>query len=230
MVLDPPGAAERDDAPHTQTKKQWRTERARHKICEAVIDCLDERGYAETSINRVQERAGVSRGALTHHFPSKEELMVATVEQLLAPVRGPAGRKRAKQSSKLGIGRAGGIEKDLVRLWERVVNTKEGRALVEILVAARTDERLPERIAPALSRYNDEFNREVLKLYQSDALDDEDVVTLWTICRIFVRGLHIQERFEPKPGRTSKIMKRFAQIIAPHLCVRDAAERKRDMS
>ena len=56
------------------------------------------------------------------------------------------------------------------------------------------------------------------------ALDDKDVVTLWTICRIFVRGLHIQERFEPKPGRTSKIMKRFAQIIAPHLSVRDTAE------
>ena len=225
MVLDLTGAPEDDDVPQAPTKKQLQAELARHKICEAVIDCLDELGYAETSIKRVQERAGVSRGALTHHFPSKEELMVATVERLLAPVRGPASHKLAEQTSKLGIGKAGGIERDLVKLWERIVNTKEGRALVEILVAARTDHRLHERISPGLSRYNDEFNREVLKLYRSDALDDEDVVTLWTICRIFVRGLHIQERFEPKPGRTSKIMKRFAQIIAPHLCVREAAER-----
>lgn len=225
MVLESPGAAEKDNAPQAQTKKQLQAELARHNICEAVIDCLDELGYAETSIKQVQERAGVSRGALTHHFPSKEELMVATVEQLLAPVRGPASRKRVKRSSKLGIGKAGGMEKDLIKLWERVVNTKEGRALVEILVAARTDERLHARISPGLSRYNDEFNREVLKLYRSDALDDKDVVTLWTICRVFVRGLHIQERFEPKPGRTSKIMKRFAQIIAPHLTVREAGER-----
>ncbi|MGI9414079.1 MAG: TetR/AcrR family transcriptional regulator, partial [Hyphomicrobiales bacterium] len=213
--------ARNGDAPSARTKKQLQTELARHKICEAVIECLDAFGYAETSINRVQERARVSRGALTHHFPSKEELMVATVERLLEPVRGPAGRKGAKPQSGWGVTKSGGVERDLIRLWDRVVNTKEGRALVEILVAARTDRQLHTRISPKLSHYNDEFNREVLKLYRSDALDDDDVVELWTICRVFLRGLHIQERFETKPGRTSNIMKRFAQIIGPHLSARE---------
>lgn len=225
MASDTTAAQKENDAPAAPTKKQLQSEVARRKICEAVIDCLDELGYAETSINRVQERADVSRGALTHHFPSKEELMVATVVRLLEPVPGPAGRTRTKPQSRLGGTRSGGIERDLIRLWDRVVDTKEGRALFEILVAARTDKQLHARISPKLSQYNDSFNREVLKLYRSDALDDDDVVALWTICRVFVRGLHIQERFEPKPGRTSKIMKRFAQLIAPHLSVRDDAGR-----
>lgn len=209
MVLDE-AATSRADVPAAKTKKQRQTEVAKHRICDAVVDCLDEFGYAETSINRVQARAGVSRGALTHHFPSKEEMMVETVERLLQPAR-----------PKSGVLKASSAEKDLLKLWARVVDTKEGRALVEILVAARTDKGLHARISPGLSRYNDGFNAEVVRLYESVDLDDGDVATLWTICRVFLRGLHMQERFDAKPGHTAKIMKRFAEIIGPHMRPRE---------
>ena len=46
------------------------------RIRVAVIECLDAVGYAGTSLHRIQERAGVSRGALTYHFASKEDLLV----------------------------------------------------------------------------------------------------------------------------------------------------------
>ncbi len=209
MVLSSVAVAP-EQAAEPKTKKQLQTEVAKTRICDAVVGCLDEFGYAETSINRVQERAGVSRGALTHHFPSKEAMMVETVERLLAPAR-----------PKSGVSRASSPQKDLIKLWARVVDTKEGRALVEILVAARTDRGLHARIAPSLTRYNDGLNAEVVRLYESVDLDDADVATLWTICRVFLRGLHMQERFDAKPGRTSKIMKRFAEIIGPHMRARE---------
>ena len=60
-----------------------RGEDMRKRICAAVVTCLDERGYAETSIGRVQALAGISRGALTHHFPSKQALMAETATRLL---------------------------------------------------------------------------------------------------------------------------------------------------
>ncbi len=69
--------------PHGATtgKQEQKRAIARNRICRAVTECLVEHGYADTSINRVVERAGVSKGALQHHFPSKEDLFKAVVRE-----------------------------------------------------------------------------------------------------------------------------------------------------
>jgi AcrR family transcriptional regulator len=54
----------------------------RHALLEAAVDSLVELGFARTTTLEVQRRAGVSRGALLHHFPSKAELLVATIAHL----------------------------------------------------------------------------------------------------------------------------------------------------
>ncbi len=48
----------------------------------AAIDCLLERGYAGTTTTEVARRAGVSRGAQLHHFPTKETLVAHAVRHL----------------------------------------------------------------------------------------------------------------------------------------------------
>lgn len=209
------GAAKHGAAP---TKKQIQTETAKRKICAAVIACLDEYGYCETTINRVQETAGVTRGALTHHFPSKEAMMVETVERLLDAARSPV-RGRGRSGNRSGRRRRT-AEADILRLWKDVVDTPEGRALVEILVAARTDETLHLRIAPSLRTYHHDIGQGVLALYVSVDRDDDDVTLLWSICRVFLRGLHMQERFETDPGATDRIMQRFAEIIGEQMSLK----------
>lgn len=57
---------------------------ARDAILTATIACLLEDGYAATTTMRVQERAGVSRGKLLHHFPSKRALITASIRRLAA--------------------------------------------------------------------------------------------------------------------------------------------------
>lgn len=80
-------------------KKQRRTqaersEATRKKLIEAALVLLRERGYGGLRTNEVSERAGVSRGAQLHHFPTKYELILATLrylnEQMLVE-----GRRRA---------------------------------------------------------------------------------------------------------------------------------------
>ena len=63
---------------------------ARKVLVEATIRCLDKWGYSATSIARIQNEAKVSRGALTHHFPSKEDLMVSTIDNLLENLLRPS--------------------------------------------------------------------------------------------------------------------------------------------
>ncbi len=68
----------------THTAQERRTAVSRQRILDAAVACLVEQGYAGASTLQIQERAGVSRGRLLHHFPSRDELLVAAAEHLAA--------------------------------------------------------------------------------------------------------------------------------------------------
>src|SRR5262249_61236914 len=59
-----------------------RTAATRAALLEATVDCLVSRGFDGTTTTEVAHRAGVSPGALLHHFPAKAELLCAAVGHL----------------------------------------------------------------------------------------------------------------------------------------------------
>jgi AcrR family transcriptional regulator len=59
-----------------------RTVRSRELILDATIECLLREGYSATTTVRVQALAGVTRGRLLHHFPSRQELLTAAAARL----------------------------------------------------------------------------------------------------------------------------------------------------
>ena len=68
----------------------------RRRILDAAVDLLAQKGYAGFRTADVAKIAGVSRGAQTHHFPSKDDLVVAVVAHVFARA-GEQGRKRARR-------------------------------------------------------------------------------------------------------------------------------------
>ncbi len=112
-------------------KQQAKSLRARAAITKATIDCLYQRGYGETTLSRVAAKALFSKGALQHHFPTKEDLMAATADELLSR---PFTRTVKPES------RPTTVEEALTLSWRRMQNTPGYRALLEILIAARTVE------------------------------------------------------------------------------------------
>jgi AcrR family transcriptional regulator len=62
--------------------QEQRTAATRARLLEATIDCLVELGWARTTTTEIADRAGVSRGAQLHHFPTKAELVVTALEHL----------------------------------------------------------------------------------------------------------------------------------------------------
>ena len=60
---------------------QARSEATRQKILDAAMDLFSEVGYAAAGLGEIIERAGMTKGALYHHFDSKEALATAIIEQ-----------------------------------------------------------------------------------------------------------------------------------------------------
>jgi len=65
----------------TPTKAE-QADATRTALSAAARQLFTERGYAATSTTEIVERAGVTRGALYHHFAAKDELFRAVFEQL----------------------------------------------------------------------------------------------------------------------------------------------------
>jgi AcrR family transcriptional regulator len=88
-------AAAKKVAPKVQRRSQAeRTEETRRKILDAAVELLAGKGYAGFRTADVATAAGVSRGAQTHHFPSKDDLVVAVVAHVFERAT-EQGRQRA---------------------------------------------------------------------------------------------------------------------------------------
>ena len=62
--------------------KQDRSRVTRQLLLESTVDCLAEHGWAATTVTVAAEKAGVSRGAAQHHFPTREDLITAALEHM----------------------------------------------------------------------------------------------------------------------------------------------------
>ena len=116
--------------------QEERSRAMRARLMEATVECLVEVGFGRTSTTMVSERAGVSRGAQLHHFPTKQDLVVAAVQHVTA-VRGEELR-RAAESIPRGRGRTRRVLAVLGDHFTSPVFT----AALELWVAARTDPQL----------------------------------------------------------------------------------------
>lgn len=97
-------------------------------------------GYARTTTLAVQHRAGVSRGALLHHYPSKASLLVDAVRHL-AVQQGDALEERAATAPD-------GSDADWLDLLCESFTSPLFGAVLELWVAARTDDELRAALLP----------------------------------------------------------------------------------
>jgi AcrR family transcriptional regulator len=178
----------------------------RARLLEATVDCLVERGFAGTSTTVVSERAGVSRGAQLHHFPTKNDLVVAAVrhltelrgEELRAAVRRvPAGPQRTQAvMHALGDHFASPVFTAALELW----------------VAARTDPALLAAVSPL----EQEVGRETHRL-TVDALGVDEsrpgVRELVQATLDLVRGLGLAGTITDDTRRRGRILDQWARTL-----------------
>ena len=112
--------------------QQERSAATQGRLLDATIDCLVDLGYAGASTTAICARAGVSRGAQLHHYPTKAELVAAAIERLFAERHREFRETLPAQPD---------LPRALAALW-KIYTGKTFYAWAELLVASRTDREL----------------------------------------------------------------------------------------
>ena len=124
-------------------------------LLDAAVDCLVEVGFARTTTTEVTRRAGVSLGAMLHHFPTKAHLLAAAVGHVMQ--RRQDEFRKAITDTPPGTDR---LDAAIDLLWE-AFNGPVFQAWLELWVAARTDPELADAVRAMEAEY-DRASREIL--------------------------------------------------------------------
>ncbi|MGW0330384.1 TetR/AcrR family transcriptional regulator [Streptomyces sp. NPDC003011] len=184
--------------------KQDRSRATRQRLLEAAVACLAAHGWAGSTVTVVAERAGVSRGAAQHHFPTREDLFTAAVEYVaeerstalraLFP-DGTAGDRRAVVSA-------------LVDLYTGPLF----RAALHLWVAASNEPQLRPRVTELEARVGRETHRIAVELLGADESRPGVRETVQGLLDM-ARGLGLANLLTDDAGRRERVVAQWAGLL-----------------
>lgn len=163
-----------------RTQPERRAE-TRAALLDATIDCLVEEGYANTTTRGIAQRAGVTPGALQHHFASKAELVAAAAGWIVQRLIEEQLSRRLPE-----LGSADLAEQLLDATWE----THKGpsfAAIGELFTAARNDPDLHDRLAETHRTVSALSSATAAHLFPTRSGPQQEAVL--TTCLATLRGL-----------------------------------------
>ncbi|RJG03349.1 TetR/AcrR family transcriptional regulator [Noviherbaspirillum sedimenti] len=153
--LAPDGLSPRPGSPQEQ-----KSSKTRETILEAALDCLAEHGYANTTHNLVCQQAKVSRGALLHHYPTSQDLMVAVIDYAFYKHMTTFSQMVGSLSDESRRNRNTAIAID----WQQC-QSREMQVYLEMKVAARTNSELRAIFLPRARHHDLVWKEELLKVF-----------------------------------------------------------------
>jgi AcrR family transcriptional regulator len=180
--------------PRVRVTQAQRRAVTRAKITAAGLEALAERGYGEMTFAGVALRAGVSRGALLHYFPSKVELALAIIEDgavvLLRELRDhvEATRDASDADTRMFDGIFAGFAGNLFQ------------AFLALQVHARNDVRLNQRLTGTADRAVRAYGEIALEVWGAELARHPDWNSFIWLVNDTVRGITLStdvDRFDP---------------------------------
>ncbi|MFB8238003.1 TetR/AcrR family transcriptional regulator [Kitasatospora purpeofusca] len=190
-----------------RTPQQDRSRATRARLLAAAVDCLAELGWHGSTVAVVAERAGVSRGAAQHHFPTREDLFTAAVEHVTAE-RLAAVRAHADTLPPAGPARTEAVVGMIVRLYTGQLF----RAALQLWVAAATEEPLRERIIRLEEHVGREAHRAAVEFLGADQSRPGVRETVQATLDL-ARGLGLANLLTDDSLRRSGVIRQWASLL-----------------
>jgi AcrR family transcriptional regulator len=186
--------------------QQERSRTTRRRLIEAALDSFGEHGWHGVTVAVIAERAGVSRGAAQHHFPTRETLVAAAVDLL-----GEAQIDELRaQAADLPSGSS-----RIERVVEMVLNLYTGplfRAALQLWAVAATDEALRDVLVPLEARVGREAHRVTVELLGVDETRT-GARELVQATLDLARGLGLANLLTDDTRRRRQIVREWAQTL-----------------
>ncbi len=189
--------------------QQERSALTRNKLLNSTLQIIDAEGWHRASMQRICEHAGVSRGAQTHHFPTRESLLIASVREIV---------KRYQSDLTEGPIRLQNLEAFFDFLWDATFNDNLLICWVEAMVAARTDASLKRVVADtdassmtAMRALGAEASQPNGPVRIRGTSQVEDLVEL-TVC--LLRGLVLQQGVHHDLSEKRRLFELWTRIVA----------------
>ncbi len=187
----------------TQGERSAGTQR---RLQEATIEALAALGYRGASTTEICRRAGVSRGAMLHHYPTKSELLAAAVDHLFERRHGML--RDALASAPPGADRVG---LGLALLWE-IYATDAHAAWMELVVAGRTDPELRIHLRRVEERMVAAGRRTCAELMGTDPDDPRTAAVTRMVLALF-EGLALQQALGGPEQDQTEALGAFARLV-----------------
>ncbi|MGB6229090.1 MAG: TetR/AcrR family transcriptional regulator [Litorimonas sp.] len=175
--------------------KAEQSRRTRKLIIDTGIACIAELGLAQTSMQKISRRAGISRGPLHYHFEDRNDLLGAIAEAL--PQNIPSDVMARLVGSKT-------LEDRLHTFLDIAVEQHLGShhlVAIELLAAARRDEALAAAVLPHIAESEKRIDKMWLQYGKQLGWDEAKMVAFRTLLVASLRGLAVDPNLRSNPAQ-----------------------------
>ncbi|MEH3039162.1 MAG: TetR/AcrR family transcriptional regulator [Sphingomonas paucimobilis] len=187
--------------PARRTQEQ-RTADTRAALFAAAVQTIDRLGYAGANNASIADEAGVSRGAITHHFTTRSAFMAEVVRWVFE-------QETRIFRQLMDQGDTGSRMSDWPALLWDVFSRPSGVAVLEILVASRSDAELAALVLPMQAEVERTGAANFLQTIGGKQLDMSVIrLVVWAI-----RGMTMGRTFITDPREMENAVALFSRLI-----------------
>jgi AcrR family transcriptional regulator len=186
-----------------------KSQRTRKRILDAAMGLFAERGYHACTNADVAEAAGLTRGAMLYHFPTREDLVDAAIDHI------QESRTEAFASTVRSLPHGGEVSDQAIDAYWELLRQPSFRAFAELESVARTDAELAKRIAPAQAAFDRaQIGEDLLGLLQAGS--GARFQTSRDLARFMLEGLaraSLTYEEEERVERLLAVIKRVTRVL-----------------
>ncbi|MEE4453697.1 TetR/AcrR family transcriptional regulator [Novosphingobium resinovorum] len=162
------------------TRQSLKSAQTRGRLIEATIQCLVKVGYAGTTTPLVATEAGLSRGAMLHHFENSATLIRSTIVEL---------HERRLRAFRRSSETTEHEPATMVNAYWKQVQKPAFVAFHELAMAARTDAELAQIMRPLQVEYRERFNAEAIALFPEWQSAPEQFAQAMALSQTLIEGM-----------------------------------------
>lgn len=172
------------------------------RLKRATVSLIAERGYASITTNEIAQRAGVSRGALLHHYPLKVDLIVDAAGDVWLDAA-----VQVRRLSEELCRRPGNVDAFIDGMWDHVFREEAVKMTIDLMSAAQAEAGLRARIDPPLRQLFDSYGEIADQVFAGFGMSHDERQALVSFATCAIRGLRLQNIMSPSPGMTPAVLR-----------------------